>query len=652
MAKVRIYQLAKKLGINNTELVQSLSELGISVKSHMSTIDAETANIVREMFSDSTENEDEIEEEKTPGITVKEPVTIQSIADALGQKGSVLMKKLIENGLMLTINQTLSPELIKKIEEVLDIHIEYQGKQKQGDGDEGGGKRKSTKRGKLVPRPPVVTIMGHVDHGKTLLLDTIRKTNVVDTEAGGITQHIGAYQVNVDGKPITFLDTPGHEAFTSMRARGAQVTDIAILVVAADDGVMPQTIEAINHARSAGIPIVVALNKIDKANANPDRVKQQLAEQDLIPEEWGGSTIVVELSALQKLNIDELLEMILLVAEMEDLKAVENSPAQGVVIEAQLDRGRGPVATVLIQEGTLQVGDPIILGDAHGRVRAMFNDRGERMDGATPSTPVEVLGISTVPAAGDRVQVTKNEKTARSISLERQEEKKSKERVSTRPANLEEFFKMAQEGEAQELKLIIKGDVDGSVEALKESLARIKSPEVKLDIIHSGVGAITEGDVILATASKAIIIGFNVRPDNRANKVAEREKVDIRTYRVIYQVIEDIKKALEGMLKPDIKEKVLGRAEVRETFRVPKVGTVAGLYVLQGKITRNSKIRVIRDGVVLYEGTIASLKRFKDDVREVEENYECGLGLENFQDVRVGDILEAFVMEEVKRSLD
>ena len=497
-----------------------------------------------------------------------------------------------------------------------------------------------------VPRAPVVTIMGHVDHGKTSLLDKIRQSHVAQSEAGGITQHIGAYQVELEGGKITFLDTPGHEAFTSMRARGAQVTDIAILVVAANDGVMPQTLEAISHAKAANVPIIVAINKIDAPGANPDRVKQQLSEHGLIPEDWGGDTICVPVSALRGDGIGELLEMINLVAEMQELKAPVDGLAKGTVIEAKLDKFRGPVATVLIQKGTLKVGDPVVAGTVCGRVRALTNDKGQNIKTAGPSTPVEVLGLGDVPHAGDLFQVTTSEKQAREIAAKRLSKEKEEMQKTTR-VSLEDLFQQIQSADIKELRLLIKTDVQGTAEAVKQQLEKLSNEEFKVVAIHTGVGAISESDINLAAASNAIVIGFSVRPDAIAKKAAEREKVDIRTYRVIYDAVEDIKKALKGMLAPVYKEEVLGHAEVREVFKVPKVGNVAGSYVLDGRILRSASVRVLRDNVVIYEGELASLRRFKDDVREVTSGFECGIGVDKFNDIKVGDIIEAYRMVEV-----
>jgi translation initiation factor IF-2 len=580
-------------------------------------------------------------------ITIGEKVVVQELAELLNVEPSEVIKKLIEIGVMASLNQEIDGETAALVAAEFGAEAEIRSETKElealiadtPDAPED-----------LEPRPPVITVMGHVDHGKTSLLDAIRKTNVAATEAGGITQHIGAYQVDVKGKKITFLDTPGHEAFTAMRARGAQVTDIAVLVVAADDGVMPQTVEAINHARAAGVPIVVAINKIDKPQANPTRVMQQLTEHGLVPEEWGGDTICVPVSAVTREGLDQLLEMLLLVAEMEELKANPHRPARGTVIEAKLDKGRGPVATVLVQKGTLRVGDYVIAGTTHGRVRAMMDFRGQRVKEATPSTPVEILGLSDVPNAGDAFCVVEDEKLAREIVEKRIEEERQR-KIAAPSTTLEDLFKKIQEGEVKELNLIVKADVQGTVEALIQALNKLSTPEVRVNIIHSGVGAITETDVMLASASKGLIIGFNVRPDANARKAAEAQKVEIRLYRVIYDVVKEIRAALEGLLEPEYREVVLGRAEVRETFRIPKVGVVAGCYVTEGKLVRNGKVRVIRDGVVIYEGTIASLKRFKDDVREVAQGHECGVGLDKFNDIKREDVLEVYTFEEVRKEL-
>ncbi|MFE4586758.1 translation initiation factor IF-2, partial [Bacillus subtilis] len=502
----------------------------------------------------------------------------------------------------------------------------------------------------LEIRPPVVTIMGHVDHGKTTLLDSIRKTKVVEGEAGGITQHIGAYQIEENGKKITFLDTPGHAAFTTMRARGAEVTDITILVVAADDGVMPQTVEAINHAKAAEVPIIVAVNKIDKESANPDRVMQELTEYGLVPEAWGGETIFVPLSALTGKGIDELVEMILLVSEVEELKANPNRQAKGTVIEAELDKGRGSVATLLVQTGTLHVGDPIVVGNTFGRVRAMVNDIGRRVKTAGPSTPVEITGLNDVPQAGDQFLVFKDEKTARSVGEARASKQLEEQRSDKAKLSLDDLFEQIKQGDVKDINLIVKADVQGSAEALTAALQKIEVEGVKVKIIHTGVGAITESDIILASASNAIVIGFNVRPDGNAKSTAEAENVDIRLHRIIYKVIDEIEAAMKGMLDPEYEEKVIGQVEVRQTFKVSKIGTIAGGYVTEGTITRDSGLRLIRDGVVIFEGEVDVLKRFKDDVKEVSQGYECGITIKKYNDIREGDILEAFVMQEIERT--
>ncbi|QGP93266.1 Elongation factor 4 [Neomoorella glycerini] len=579
-------------------------------------------------------------------VTLTGSITVQELAKRIGKTAAEVIKFLMGQGVMATINKELDIDTAAIIAQDLGAIVEVK-EEKPLTVLEDLPDAPET----LQERPPVVTVMGHVDHGKTSLLDAIRRTNVTATEAGGITQHIGAYQVKVKNRKITFLDTPGHEAFTAMRARGAQATDIAILVVAADDGVMPQTVEAINHAKAAGVPIVVAINKIDRPDANPDRVKQQLTEYGLVPEEWGGDTIMVPVSALKKEGLNELLEMTLLTADMMELKANPNRPARGIVIEAQLDKGRGPVATMLVQKGTLKVGDNLVAGAVYGRVRALFDDKGERVKSAEPSMPVEVLGLSELPQAGDIFQVVEDEKLARQIATLRQEERRQEELKAAGKTSLDDLFKQMEAGEVKELNLVVKGDVQGSVEALRAALEQLSTSEVKVNIIHGGVGAITETDVMLAAASKAIIIGFNVRPDANARKAAEEAGVEIRLYRVIYEIIDEVKAAMTGLLEPVKREVVLGRAEVRATFKVPKVGTVAGCLVTDGKIQNRALARVIRDGVVVFEGRIDSLKRFKDDVREVAQGYECGIGLEKYNDIKEGDVIEAYMIEEVKREL-
>ncbi len=588
------------------------------------------------------EADDELKIKKIPA-----ELTLSELAETLGKKVSELVKTLFLEGKVMTPNSTLDFDSASEIAEKYNVILELE---EEKDIFEQVFSDEEDDESKLKERPPVVVVMGHVDHGKTSLLDSIRHSNVTSGEAGGITQHIGAYTVQINGKPITFLDTPGHEAFTAMRMRGAQVTDIAVLVVAADDGVMPQTVEAINHAKAAGVEIIVAINKMDKQGANPDRVKQELVEYGLMAEDWGGDTICVPVSAVKKTGIDTLLEMITLVAEMKELKANPDKRARGTIIEAQLDKGRGPVATVLVQDGTLNVGDPIVAGSAYGKIRAMMDDKGRRVKKAGPSTPVEILGLSEVPSAGDSFYAAESEKQARQVA-ESVIAKNKTELIKNTPnkVSLDDLFSQIQSGNVKELNIVVKADVQGSVEAVKQSLEKLSNDEVRVHIIHGGVGTITESDIMLASASNAIIIGFNVRPEPAAKVFADNEKVDIRLYRVIYNAIEDISAAMKGMLDPVYVEKVTGHAEVRQLYKASGVGTICGSYVLDGKFIRNSKIRVIRDGIVIYEGEMESLKRFKDDVKEVNTGYECGIVIKKFNDVKVGDNLEAFVMEEVPR---
>ena len=575
-------------------------------------------------------------------IEIGQTLTVKELAEAMGREVSEIIKKLMLLGVMATINQEIDFETAAIVAEEFGVTVSEAAPEE--DPTEIVEIEDSPES--LQPRPPVVTIMGHVDHGKTSLLDVIRQTNVTASEAGGITQHIGAYMVRYKGNKITFLDTPGHEAFTAMRLRGAQSTDIAVLVVAADDGVMPQTIEAINHAKSANVPIIVAINKMDKPGANPDHVKQQLAEHGLLPEEWGGDVIMVPVSAKQRQGIDDLLENILLVAEVMELKANPNRNAQGVVIEAKLDKGRGPVCTVLVQKGSLRVGDNIIAGVAYGKVRAMTNERGEKVKVARPSMPVEVLGLSDVPQAGEIMNAV-DDNEARAIAEKRVEKQRLAEMGTSHKVTLDDIFNQIQQGELKDLNIIIKADVQGSVEALRQSLEAIKYSEVRIVIVHSAVGAINESDVMLASASNAIIIGFNVRPDAVVRKAAEKESVDLRTYRVIYDAINDVESAMRGMLTPEFKEVILGRAEVRQVISTPKA-IVAGSYVTEGVITNKSEIRLIRDGVVVHEGHVDSLRRFKDEVKEVKSSFECGISIERYRDIKEGDIIEAFTMEEIK----
>ncbi|MFJ8352864.1 translation initiation factor IF-2 [Bacillus paramycoides] len=688
MSKIRVHEYAKKNNISSKDLMTKLKEMNIEVSNHMTMLEDEVVNKLDNQYNTGAEkpsvaDEFEVEEKvvrskknsnkkkkkgkgnedkrqdnfagrqqtqivETPDkITFSGSLTVGDLAKKLSKEPSEIIKKLFMLGIMATINQDLDKDTIELIatdygieveEEVVVSETEFETFIDEQDDEEN-----------LKERPAVVTIMGHVDHGKTTLLDSIRNSKVTAGEAGGITQHIGAYQVEVNDKKITFLDTPGHAAFTTMRARGAQVTDITILVVAADDGVMPQTVEAISHAKAAGVPIIVAVNKMDKPAANPDRVMQELTEYELVPEAWGGDTIFVPISAIQGEGIDNLLEMILLVSEVEEYKANPNRYATGTVIEAQLDKGKGTIATLLVQNGTLRVGDPIVVGTSFGRVRAMVSDIGRRVKVAGPSTPVEITGLNEVPQAGDRFMAFADEKKARQIGESRAQEALVAQRGEKSKLSLEDLFQQIQEGDVKEINLIVKADVQGSVEAMAASLRKIDVEGVKVKIIHTGVGAITESDVILASASNAIIIGFNVRPDVNAKRTAELENVDVRLHRIIYKVIEEIESAMQGMLDPEFEEKVIGQAEVRQTFKVTKVGTIAGCYVIDGKITRDSGVRIIRDGVVIFEGQLDTLKRFKDDVKEVAQNYECGITIERYNDLKEGDIIEAYVMEEVKR---
>ncbi|MBN6887206.1 translation initiation factor IF-2 [Cytobacillus horneckiae] len=579
-------------------------------------------------------------------ITFTESLTVAELAKKLHREPSEIIKKLFMLGVMATINQDLDKDSIELIAGEYGVEVE---EEIAIDTTDLEVYFTEDDNAELVERPSVVTIMGHVDHGKTTLLDSIRHTKVTAGEAGGITQHIGAYQVEDNGKKITFLDTPGHAAFTTMRARGAKITDITILVVAADDGVMPQTIEAINHAKAAEVPIIVAVNKMDKEAANPDRVMQELTEHGLIPEAWGGETIFVPLSAIKGEGIDELLEMILLVSEVEEYKANPNRNAVGTVIEAQLDKGRGSVATLLVQNGTLKVGDPIVVGNTFGRVRAMVNDLGRRVKVAGPSTPVEITGLNEVPQAGDRFAVLDDEKTARQVGEARAQLALQAQRSEKTRVSLDNLFEHMKQGEMKDLNIVVKADVQGSAEALTSALNKIDVEGVKVRILHTGAGAINESDITLAAAFNAIVIGFNVRPDNNAKRAADAEDVDIRLHRIIYNVIEEIELAMKGMLDPEFEEKIIGQAEVRQTFKVSKIGTIAGSYVTEGKITRDSGIRLIRDGVVIFEGEIDALKRFKDDAKEVATGYECGITIKNYNDVKEGDVIEAYVMEEIER---
>ena len=583
-------------------------------------------------------------------ITVIAPITVKDFADQLGVSVSTVITKLIGLGVMANQNQSIDEDTCILLADELGIEIEIEEQKLDNSIEEEYGLLRKDKERDLKTRPPVVTVMGHVDHGKTSLLDSIKKTHVTQSEAGGITQHIGAYTVNLSGKKITFLDTPGHEAFTSMRLRGAQTTDIAVLVVAADDGVMPQTIEAISHARSAEVPIIVAITKIDKPEANPERVKQELMNENLVAEEWGGDTIVVGVSSKTGEGIDELLEMILLVAEMRELKANPNRRAIGTIIEANLDKAKGPMATILIKNGTLRFGDSIVSGVCSGRIRAMEDDKGKKVKKAGPSMPVVVLGLNEVPNAGDTIYAVNDDKTAKAIADKNSEISREKRLSQTTKISLDNLFEKISEEDVKELNIVVKADVKGSVEALNQSLLKLSTNEVKISIIHSGVGGINESDVTLASASNAIVIGFNVRPNINAIELAKAEDVEIRTYRVIYEIINDIEQAAKGMLDPDIVEEILGRCEIRQTFKLPNNQMVAGVYVLNGKILRNSKVKVLRDDVVIHEGDIASLKRFKDDAKELATGFEGGLVIDGFNDIKEGDLLESFILKEVKRA--
>jgi translation initiation factor IF-2 len=580
-------------------------------------------------------------------ITVSDSVTVRDLSEKLGVKSKVLIKELFSRGVMATINRSLDRDTIQQLCDIFDAQVEFVSEQEALVQEEHVVERPED----VQARAPVVTVMGHVDHGKTSLLDAIRESRVAASEAGGITQHIGAYHVSVDDHKIVFLDTPGHEAFTLMRARGAQVTDIVVLVVAADDGVMPQTLEAMDHAKAAGVPIVVAVNKMDRPDARPDRVKQQLADRGLTPEDWGGDTVMVEVSALAQTNLDLLLEMILLVADLTERTANPQKPAVAVVLEAQLDRGRGPVATALIQDGTLRVGDSFVAGTAYGKVRAMFDDRGQPVVEAGPSSAVEVLGLHDLPQAGDSFQVLASAAKSRDIAGQRRQEQRRKDLARSGPMGLEKLFAQMATKEVKELDLIIKADGRGSVEVLEGSLRKLSGEKVRIKIVHSGVGAISESDVLLAAASRALVVGFNVRPERNAQMTAEREQVELRMYTVIYELIEEIQQAMLGLLEPTIRERLVGRAEVRDTFRVAKFGTIAGCFILDGSVARNSMIRLVRDGAVIHEGRTASLRRFRDDVNEVRSGYECGISIANYQDIKVGDVIEAFVKESVAPQL-
>lgn len=676
MSKIRVYELAKELRVPSKVLINVLmDEFGVEVKNHMSVIEDEDAALIKELLAGSEANselvaeyeaelaeevnnaakkkkkrkkgsEDDNLEQDVEVIEIGKTITVKELAEKLNKPVNDVIKTLIFTGVMAAINQEIDFETAEKVAEKYEVAV-YE-KEEENTLEE-FEEETDVEEENLAKRPPIITVMGHVDHGKTSLLDAIRKSKVTSTEAGGITQHIGAYTVEVNGETLTFLDTPGHEAFTAMRARGAQITDVVILVVAADDGIMPQTVEAINHCKAANVPMIVAINKMDREGANPDRVKQELTEHGLVVEDWGGDIIAVPVSAKTRENIDTLLEMVLLTSEMQELKADAGRKAKGTVVEAKLDKGRGAVATLLVQNGTLHMGDSIIVGSTYGRIRAMFDDSGKKIKLAGPSIPVEVLGLSEVPAAGDRFTVVKDEKTARNMAEARKEKIRQESFATSHRVSLEDLYSQIKEGSVKELSVIVKADVQGSVEAIKASLEKLSTDDVKVRVIHGAVGAISETDITLAAASNAIVIGFNVRPDNNAVAASERDGVEVKTYRVIYDAIEDIKSAMIGMLDPEYKEVVLGTAEIRATYKISNVGTIAGGYVLTGKLVRNADVRVIREGIVIFESKLASLKRFKDDVKEVNAGYECGFSVEKFNDIKEGDIIEAYTMEAVQR---
>ncbi len=657
---MKVSELAKELGIAGKDLLSRLKAEGISVKRQTDVLDEDTIAYIREMVSEddtkSTGAESSAEVVTEPNlettdtrqrieiigdeILLEGTVTLQEFAEALGKTGPSILQTLVKMGKMVPLTATLDDETAEALAEKLGYKLVIVEDEPVEEIDES----------LLQRRPPVVTVMGHVDHGKTSLLDAIRTTQVAEREAGGITQHIGASVVDLKDGQIVFLDTPGHEAFTQLRARGAGVTDIVILIVAADDGIMPQTVEAIDHATAAGVPIIVAINKIDKPNADIEKVKTSLVAHKLVPEEWGGETQIVEISATKGTGIPELLDVVLVQAEVMDLKTIYESPAEGVVIESRLDKGKGPVATVLVSQGTLKVGDAIVCGHRSGKIRALLDWCGANVSNATPSIPVEILGIAELPSAGDVFKVVENDKAAREIAENRQEEMQEKSKPQTTKISFEDLFAKVQTGAVKELKTVLKSDVQGSLEAITDSLTKIDVGDVKIKIIHKGIGAITDNDVNLASASEAVVIGFNVKATGATQKLAAKERVEIRTYRVIYDLINDVKAALEGMLEPEYREVILGNAEVRQVFQVSKSGAIAGSYVTSGKIQRTASVRLIRDDTVLWEGKIAALRRFKDDVREVLQGYECGISLDGFNDIQVGDIIECYGMEEVERS--
>jgi len=642
--KMRVYEIAEELKIPAKELIGFLNKEGIKVKNHMSTLDEDTIEIIKEVINAEKEKKVTEKKKKLEVIEINKLPNLKELSSQLKISLSEIIQKIIQFGTISSIDKEISVIMLENIAKEYGYKIKYSDKLKS--------KRNLSEKNisiKLIAKPPVVTVIGHVDHGKTTLLDVIRKTDVSKGEAGGITQRIGAYQIKIDNKKIVFIDTPGHEAFTTMRARGVKATDIAVLVVAADDGVMPQTVEAINHAKAADVPIIVAINKIDKANANVEKVKKELTKYDLVSEEWGGDVLMVEVSALQNKGIEKLLETISLQAEMLDLKANVNIAAKGLIIETKLDKKRGIIASVLIQDGTLKVGNYFIAGLSFGKIRSLNDDKGKSIKKVGPSTPVEIVGFCKMPKAGDYFQIVPDDKLAKIIINEREDEERSKI-IEKSSLSLDNLFLEIKEGKIDKFKVILKTDTQGSLDALQEAIKKIKTEneEVKIDILHSSVGNIAETDVMLASASQAIIIGFNVRPDINIQKIAKSEKVDIRLYKIIYDVIDEINSALKGYLKPKIEEYICGRVEVREIFKIPKIGTIAGSFVLNGKISKNDNIRVIRDGKLIYEGKVSSLKRFKEDIKEVSADFECGIGIEKFNDIKLKDILEFYTFREIK----
>lgn len=682
MSKIRVYELAKELEISSKKLITLLmEEFSVDVKNHMSVLEDEDVDLIKELLGTSEDGEkknivdeyedelaeqvnnvakkkkrkrdDEEEENISMGeggsgvIEMGDTITVKELSEKLSKPVIDVIRTLMFTGVMAGVNQEIDFVTVEKVCEKYECLLAR--KQEREKLDEVIEEEEEVVTENLKKRPPIITVMGHVDHGKTSLLDAIRKAKVTESEAGGITQHIGAYTVTLNGEKITFLDTPGHEAFTAMRARGAQITDIVILVVAADDGIMPQTKEAIDHCKAAKVPMIVAINKMDAAGANIDKVKQELTEFGLVSEDWGGDTLILPVSARTGENVESLLEMLLLTAEMQELVSDATRKAKGTVIESKLDKGRGAVASLLVQSGTLKVGDSILVGSTYGRIRAMFDDRGNKIEEAGPSVPVEVLGLSEVPVAGDRFNVVKDEKTARNLAETRKQKLKDASFQASTRVSLEDLYSQIKEGSVKELSVIVKADVQGSVQAITTSLEKLSTDDVKVRVIRGGVGAITETDITLATASNALVIGFNVRPDLNASVLAEKEHVDIKSYRIIYDAIEDVKSAMIGMLDPEYKEVINGKAEVRLVYKISNVGTIAGCYVIDGKILRNADCRIIRDGIVIVETKLASLKRFKDDVKEVAKGYECGLNVERFNDIKDGDIIESYSMEAIKR---